>query len=646
MAGELDGFQVRPVQQAMAEEIDDVLARRDVLVCEAGTGTGKTLAYLVPVLRAGLKTILSTATKPLQDQLFYRDLPVVRAALDVDPEIALLKGRQNYLCLYRMRRAQTDTSLDSELTPALKAIESWSRRTVTGDLEQAQALGDNPQLRYAITASADNCLGGECPDFEQCFVFKARRAAVAADIVVVNHHLLFADMVLRDTGFAELLPTAEAVVLDEAHKLADIASVFFSRAVSGQQLQSLIRDGLVAAHHEASDTPELRDVLESLELARKRLHHNLERLGQRPSWQVLTNNAACSEAIDNLITALASASAAFEITSDRGVELGHCYQRCKALAATWELFVEGDHNGHVLWAETSERNFTFYATPISVAQSFWERVEQSQAAWVLTSATLAVGANFEHFRARLGLSEAREALWLSPFDYARQALLYLPPIAAEPRADDFEQALLEAVLPVLVASRGRAFFLFTSYRSLERVADMLAGDTRFELLTQGQAPRAELLRRFELAEAPLLLGTASFWEGVDVRGEQLSCVIIDKLPFAVPDDPVTKARSQLLSDGGGNPFREIHLPEAITTLKQGAGRLIRDVSDRGVLVIGDRRLHSKGYGKMFLKALPPMPVTRELADVEAFFAAGDSDVSAEIVREPIEEENYPYAEGS
>ena len=610
---QLPGFAVRPQQQEMAQRIADTFAAQGILVCEAGTGTGKTLAYLVPALTAGVRTILSTATKTLQDQLFHRDLPVVQQALKRRIDIALLKGRQNYLCLHRL------SGIDNGLFPeplqpgVLEMLTDWSRQTESGDLEEVTALADDSALRPRVTSTTDNCLGQDCPVFEKCFVVKARRRAAAAEVVVVNHHLLFADLVLRETGFAELLPNADAVVLDEAHKIPDIASNFFSRSISGHQLSSLVRDGLKAAALEAPDMPDLTDRLRQLDIAQSEMRRVLNGFGARPDWRQISQQAGVSSTTEALGTALAAAHEALEVAAERGVELDSCYRRLANLANTWSLFEVESEREHIHWVDISNRNFTFYDTPISVAQEFSQRVRQSEAAWVLTSATIAVDGDFAHFCESLGIEDADSAIWESPFDYAENALLYVPQLAIEPGNRGYESALFESCLPLLKANRGRAFILCTSYRAMHALADLCRADGSFTVLVQGDGPRTEMLNRFTDSSHAVLVGTASFWEGVDVRGQGLSLVIIDKLPFAVPDDPVTKARAEMMERDGRNPFMEMQLPQAVTALKQGAGRLIRDGADRGALVIGDNRILTRRYGTSFVRSLPPMPLTTEAA---------------------------------
>ncbi|MGB1884189.1 MAG: ATP-dependent DNA helicase [Gammaproteobacteria bacterium] len=617
-AEHLEGFEPRPQQQEMAQFIADTFRDQGTLVCEAGTGTGKTLAYLVPAISSGLKTVLSTATKTLQDQLFHRDLPMVMRALNASSDVALLKGRQNYLCLHRLQTSHNALFQEPTEPGVVDKLIVWSKRTETGDLEEITALDDNGGLRPRVTSTADNCLGSDCPDYDSCFVVKARRRAAAADIVVVNHHLLFADMVLRETGFAELLPAAEAVVLDEAHKIPDIASSFFSRSVSAHQLTSLVRDGLQAAQLEAADMPDLGRSLRELDMTVAELRRAIDGFGSRPGWPTLREKPEVSRRVSGLSESLEQVRAAMELAAQRGPALENCARRALELATTWSLFEVEAEREHVHWVDISPRNFSFYDTPISVAREFAQRRDASAAAWVMTSATIAVDKAFTHFCASLGIEGATEAVWDSPFDYENHALLYIPELDLEPGHPGYDAALCSACMPVLQASRGRAFILCTSYRAMHALADLLRDYGEFSVLVQGEAPRSDLLQRFSAGVSTVLVGTSSFWEGVDVRGQQLSVVVIDKLPFAVPDDPVTKARAEAIQQDGRNPFMEMQVPQAITALKQGAGRLIRDYADRGVLVIGDNRMLTRRYGKSFIRSLPPMLLTRDVGEVVRF----------------------------
>lgn len=620
----LDGFSQRTQQQAMAAMIEQALDGRQTLLCEAGTGTGKTLAYLVPCLDSGRKTIISTATKTLQDQLFQRDIPLVQEALGMRLSVALLKGRANYLCLHRLDLAHGARDLAPDEQDHLASISDWARRSVSGDIATAAALPDDARIWPDVTSTVDNCLGQDCSFFDDCFVVKARRAAVAADVVVVNHHLLFADMALREEGFAELLPTAEAVVLDEAHQIPDIASTFFGSSLSSHQLRVFCRDTLTARNHEAPDMPVLRDSAHALEAAVAALVGALAPCGQRGDWADLdAKGGGVRETIEGVEGALHALRDELEPASERGPSLENCYERALRWADRLQLFLRGEEESEadcqwIRWYESSPRGATLHATPVSIADPFRAMVGSYAAAWIFTSAALSVNGDFSHFKRQLGLEDANEGCWDSPFDYAEQTLMVLPGIPFEPRDPAYADAVVELAVPLIEAAGGRTFMLFTSYKALEACAARLRGRFDYPLLVQGRAPRAELLKQFEKLGNGVLLGTATFWQGVDVRGSALSCVIIDKLPFAPPDDPVTRARISELRAGGANPFFDYQVPAAVIALKQGAGRLIRDHNDTGVLVLCDPRLETRGYGKLFLDSLPPMTRISDLHEAAAF----------------------------
>lgn len=626
----LAGFAPRVPQQEMAEAVMQALVRAEVLVTEAGTGTGKTYAYLVPALLFNNKVIISTGTKHLQDQLFHRDLPLVREALGVSVDVALLKGRANYLCLHRMDLTARDGRLPTrEDVAALHTVMQWAGRTRRGDVAEVDALGEDAAIWPWVTSTADNCLGQECPRFSECFVLKARRAAQEADVVVVNHHLLLADMALKEEGFGELLPGAAAFIIDEAHQLPETALQFFGTTVSSRQLAELGADVVTEHAREAGDMPDLVRAAEQLQHRLADLRIALGQGSRRAPWreaaaqvEVASGLSAIQGALDRLQDMLRGAA-------PRGAGLHQCWQRSMTLAERLTDFVEEEGDRQVQWYETYTRSFALHRTPFEIGESFQQHMTGFKAAWVFTSATLAVGDDFSHFCAHLGLQDTRTARWDSPFDYRRNALLYLPPRMPDPSAPDYTRAVIEAALPVLQASAGRAFLLFTSHRALQEAAQLLKDRLPFPLLVQGTAPRRELLHRFRMLGNAVLLGTSSFWEGVDVRGNALSVVIIDKLPFASPGEPVLQARLDALRRRGGEPFRDAQLPQAVITLKQGVGRLIRDVNDRGVLMLCDPRLLSKSYGKVFLSSLPETRRTRELGDVQRFFAT-DTSASSEV----------------
>ncbi|MFT4581068.1 MAG: ATP-dependent DNA helicase DinG [Gammaproteobacteria bacterium] len=617
----LPGFTTRSQQQAMAARIEQALRDGGTLLCEAGTGTGKTLAYLVPCLDGDRKTIISTATKTLQDQLFERDIPLVQEALGSRMSVALLKGRANYLCLHRLEQAHGSRELAPVEQDDLAYVAEWARHTDNGDVANAAGLPDDSSIWPNVTSTVDNCLGQSCDYFDECFVVKARRDAASADVVVVNHHLLFADMALREEGFAELLPSADIIVLDEAHQVPDVASTFFGSSLSSRQLRDLCRDAAAARESEAADMPTLRDAAGELEISTANLVRSLSRFGPRGEWSQLGDKVHVGEDFNALCRSLHRLRDQLELASERGPNAENCYARALRFCARLDLFSSDSEDVDfqwIRWFETSARGAVLHATPVSIADPFQSMTGSYSGAWIFTSATLSVNGDFSHFKRELGITEASEGCWDSPFDYAAQALLYLPRIGLEPRDPAYLDAIVNLSVPLIEATRGRTFLLFTSYRALDACASLLRERTNFPLLIQGHAPRAELLKQFEDLGNAVLLGTATFWQGIDVRGAGLSCVIIDKLPFAPPDDPITRSRISALKADGGNPFFDYQVPEAVITLKQGAGRLIRDDKDRGVLVLCDPRLETKSYGKSFLDALPAMTRTNDFAQVIKF----------------------------
>jgi ATP-dependent DNA helicase DinG len=620
-AGRLDSFAPRQEQIELAEAVADALADGGQLVAEAGTGTGKTLAYLVPVLLSGLRTIISTGTKNLQDQLFFRDLPMVRDALGSEAQIALLKGRSNYLCIQRMEQGQARGEYPSRAAAAeMQAVVDWSVRTPDGDLSVSEVVSDDSGLWPLVTSTPDNCLGSTCPHFEACWVLKARRKAQEADVVVVNHHLLFADMAIRQGGFGEVLPGAEAFIVDEAHQAPETASRFFSSSLSARQITDLLADILQEAGELSGGLVNVREAVSECETSLLALRAVMEaRLDERGSWPRLLEHEDIRLALQRLDQAVYDLGPALAPLEGRSVGADGCIERRAALQAQFDQLDAPAGNGEVRWFERRGRGFGLNVTPLDISGLFSRHRDALDAAWVFTSATLAVNGDFTHFTRQMGLQDAHTLCLQSPFDYQRNALLWLPEIPAAPRDPNYIAQLLDAVVPVLEASQGRAFLLFTSHRALRDCATALAARLDFPLFIQGEAPRSLLLERFRRSGNGVLLGTASFWEGVDVMGEALSVVVIDKLPFAAPDDPVLEARSELLRSEGGNPFMDLSLPQAVIALKQGAGRLIRDVHDRGVLVLCDPRLRSRGYGPVFLDSLPPMRRAQARAEVLQFF---------------------------
>lgn len=621
LAAQVPGFAPRAEQQAMAGAVAAAIADRGRLIVEAGTGTGKTFAYLLPVLRAGRKVIISTGTRHLQDQLFGKDLPVVRAALGTPLHAALLKGRTNYLCLHRLETAATDgRQFSGRQLHELETVRAWAGLTRQGDIAELGAVPEDSPVWPRVTSTAENCLGQECPQFQDCFVIRARRNALEADVVVINHHLLFADMVLREEGFGELLPGADAFIIDEAHQLPDVASVFFGITLSSHQLRDLVRD--VRAEHlrEAGDIQDLPEATDRLEGLVHRLRLALGQADRRAAWSEVATNGDVQSVLEDLAAALARLTDWLVPAAERGKGLDNCRQRAMQLRDRLAQLMTHEPGEYIHWFETQRTAFRLNLTPLNVAPVFRTCLDNLASAWVFTSATLAVGESFTHFAAQLGLEDAQTLKLDSPFDYARNALLYLPRELPDPNSPSYTDAVVACAREVLAASGGRAFLLFTSHYALRVAARQLEADCPYPLLVQGTAPRRELLERFRALGNAVLLGTSSFWEGVDVRGEALSCVIIDKLPFGSPGDPVLQARIEALRRQGANPFMAYQLPNAVITLKQGIGRLIRDRGDRGVLVLCDPRLRSKSYGRVFLNSLPPMPRTQAVDDVHAFFA--------------------------
>ncbi|ABM61318.1 ATP-dependent DNA helicase [Halorhodospira halophila] len=618
----IEGFAPRPGQLRLGAAVADALADDEVLVAEAGTGIGKTYAYLVPTLLDGRRVIISTGTRTLQDQLYHRDLPRVRAALQAATprpmRAALLKGRANYLCRYRLQRAVEEGPFTApDEVEQIETAAQWARQTESGDLAEAPEGVEGVAER--ITSTPERCLGQGCPAYDECFFYEARRRAHEADVLVVNHHLLLADWAVKDAGYGAVLPEAQAVVLDEAHLLPDTAARFFGHSVSARALRDLVRDVRIADRREAGDMPDLRAAVDTLESAVAELRLALEGGEQRDAWYVVAEQGA-AEAAAALRGATAGLERVLAAAAERGPELEACHRRAGELGEALGRFLAPEAEGEVQWYETRGRGFALHLTPLDVGGSFRRRMEREASAWVLLSATLAVGSSFAAFRRRLGLAESvRTEQLASPFDYARQSLLYCPSGLPLPNQAGYDQAVVARAQEVIDCTPGGVFLLFTSHRALRLAREQLETSLTRPLLVQGDAPQGRLLDAFSRAGDAVLLGTASFWQGVDIRGAALSAVIIDRLPFAAPGDPVTAARQRAVEEAGGVAFRDILLPEAVIALKQGAGRLIRDDADRGVLMIADPRLLGKPYGRLFRSSLPEMPLTRRVEDVQAFW---------------------------
>jgi len=617
----IDAYAPRQQQLEMAEAIESALNNTSVLVAEAGTGTGKTYAYLVPAILSGQKVFISTGTKNLQDQLFNKDLPILRKALSTPFQAALLKGRSNYLCHYRLDMAQHDPLQKSHYVK-LQALSEWSSFTKTGDLSESNVLEDNSPLWSKVTSTIDNCLGQECPSYSDCFIAEARRKAQEADIVVINHHLLMSNMALKTSGQGEILGSADAYIIDEAHQLPEIATQFLGSRISTHQITELCRDSIREMEQDAKDMSRIRDYADKMEASLRALRLSVGDKEQRTPWRDIVEKLSVKAKLIDLAECLEDLSEQLEIAAERGKGLEQCRARSRELILLLDLFINIDkNNDKVLWIDVRSSSFVLHATPQEVSQYFQKWMDEAPTAWIFTSATLTVAGQFKNFNHQLGISDPETAIWPSPFDYKKQSLLYMPLIPVEPKHEDYNKYIAEIAQEIIGYSQGRTFLLFTSYRAMHHVAEALKEFDDYPLMIQGTASKSNLLDEFRAHGNAVLLGTNSFWEGVDVRGEALSCVMIDKIPFASPGDPVLQARIDGLKEQGGNPFSSIQIPAAVIQLKQGIGRLIRDPNDYGVLVLCDPRFLTKPYGKLFLRSLPAMPITQESADVATFFNA-------------------------
>ena len=628
LSASINGYRPRQAQTEMAKAIADAIAGQKTLLAEAGTGTGKTYAYLTPALLWGGKVIVSTGTKNLQDQLFLRDIPTIRKVLKAPVSIALLKGRANYLCHYHLERTIQNGRLSSrEDVGYLRDISRFIKTTMTGDKAELARVPENASVWGLVTSTKDTCMGSECQYYQDCFVMKARKEAQQADVVVVNHHLFFADVALKDTGIAELLPSANTVIFDEAHQLPETATLFFGETVSTSQVLELCRDVLAEGLSHARDGAEWAKLVAPVERAARDLRLAFPQDIVRYSIDQIAPSSPFFEALETLKSSMDDMIAVLEKQAERAETLEQCRARSILLAEQyekWNATDDGKSGDYVLWVEAFSTSLQLHRTPLSIAPIFNKQREGVPRTWIFTSATMAVKNDFSHYVSQMGLWDQPARTWPSPFNYQEQGFLYVPNGMPQPNSYEYMDAVIDAALPVIEAAGGKTFLLCTTLKAVKHSAERLRDEFQkrglnFPLFVHGDAGRTELLDRFRAAGNGVLIGSQSFWEGVDVRGDALSLVIIDKLPFAPPDDPVLSARIAAMEKKGLNGFVHHQLPEAIINLKQGAGRLIRDEGDKGVLMICDPRLISKPYGKRIWQSLPSFARTRELADVQAFF---------------------------
>ncbi|ABY69347.1 probable ATP-dependent helicase [Actinobacillus pleuropneumoniae serovar 3 str. JL03] len=620
LSSNIQGFRPRAAQLEMAKAVGRAVKFATPAVVEAGTGTGKTFAYLVPALLSGKKTIVSTGSKNLQDQLFNRDLPTIQKALKYKGKVALLKGRANYLCLERLDQVVAMGVLgDKSVLADLSKVSKWHTSTKTGDLSECITIAEDSPILPQLVSTAESCLGSDCPHFKDCYVVQARRRAMEADVVVVNHHLFCADMAVKETGFGELIPEAELIIFDEAHQLPDIASQYFGQSLSSRQLFDICKDTNIVYRTELKDLAQLGKAADHLQKTVQDFRLLMGTEGSiRGNLRKLFNDQKVVGGLTKVSENIDFLSEVIKKSLGRSETLDKIFERLAEVKVQLKKLSDTSVVGYCYWYEANGRSFGLHITPLTVADKFGEQLKNQQIGWVFTSATLEVGGKFDHFCQRLGIENAEQLVLQSPFDYANQSLLCVPRYLPDTNKLHTLNELGKMLMPVIEANNGRCFLLCTSYFMMRGLADFLREHSNLSVLLQGETSKARLLEKFIAEENSVLVATQSFWEGIDVRGDALSLVIIDKLPFTSPDEPLLRARMEDCRLQGGEPFNDIQIPEAVITLKQGVGRLIRDVTDRGVVIICDSRLVMRNYGKTFLKSLPPSTRTRDLDKVIQF----------------------------
>lgn len=620
----IDDYQVRQGQIDISVLIDEAITHKKKLIVEAGTGIGKTFAYLVPAFLSGGKIIISTATKNLQDQLFTKDIPMIRGALKVPVSLALLKGRSNYLCHLRLENAMIEGAFKTkEDVTYLQLVNRHAKYTEDGDITELDTIPESSSIWPQVTSTKENCLGQDCNFYKECFVMNARKKALAADVTIVNHHLFFADLNMKEEGISELLPKAETVIFDEAHHIPDIASIFFGKNVSTSQITEIVQDGYQIYLKHIKDVLDFELILNDLEKANKDFRLTLPRESNRYPYQKISSFSQFDFAYEDLIEKLKKLIALLVHHKDRDTEIEKYFDRTYEILSSFDAWREDTDNNSIKWIEVYSQSVQLNNTPLSIADMFAKHINNKSISWIFTSATLTVKNNFDHFKNQLGLTDADSVSKESPFNYAKKALLFVPKSMPDTNHETFNFALINQIYPFIKASKGRAFILCTTIKSMREIFTLLQDKIEtdqldYPIYLQGHGSRNHLLNKFRDHGHAILIGSLSFWEGVDVKGDALSLVVIDKLPFFSPEDPVLAARIDKITQGGRNAFIDYQLPNAVITLKQGAGRLIRDEFDKGVLVICDTRIIDKFYGKRMWQSLPPFTRTRDDLEVIQF----------------------------
>jgi len=624
LSNNIDGYRVRQEQIDISILIDEAITHKKKLSVEAGTGIGKTFAYLVPAFLSGGKIIISTATKNLQDQLFTKDIPMIRDALKVPVSLAMLKGRSNYLCHLRLENAMIEGAfMTKEDVTHLHLVNQHAKHSVDGDRAELDTIPESSSIWPQVTSTKENCLGQDCSFYKECFVMSARKKALAADVTIVNHHLFFADLNMKEEGISELLPKATTVIFDEAHQIPDIASIFFGKNISTSKISEIVQDGFQIYLKHMKDVSDFEPILNDLEKANKDFRLVFPRESNRYPYQKISSFSRFESSYLELVKKLKKIIELLALHKDRDSEIEKYFDSANEILKSFDDWLEDKDNNSIKWIEVYSQSLQLNNTPLSIADMFARHINNESTSWVFTSATLAVKNNFDHFKNQLGLIDADSVSKESPFNYAEKALLFVPKTMPDANHENFNFAVVNQIYPFIKASKGRAFILCTTLKSMREIFTLLQDKIEtdqldYPIYLQGDGSRNHLLNKFREHGHAILIGSLSFWEGVDVKGDALSLVVIDKLPFFSPEDPVLAARIDKINQSGKNAFMEYQLPNAVITLKQGAGRLIRDEFDKGVLVICDTRIIDKAYGKRMWQSLPPFARTRDDLEVIQF----------------------------